>query len=204
MNLDGITINGTYIKVSHVRELQKDISLDQVQETIKNDGLDSIVFEQNGKAYLAWSDNMDFSSIKNLKQGEVPLMRFNGKEANLVLFENEITSAGEGAITALNNIKNVAIGGATLFVKQGIGVVGGALTLGGFASLAKGVGTKAAYEMIKPVTGAALKGLGRVGLWGAGILAAGSALYTGGMAIYGGVRKSDPSGMISITKPIEK
>lgn len=195
-----IRINGVNINAQNVREIKQGISLEQVQKSIKDDGYDSIVFEKDNKAYIAWGDSMNFDGLKNLKHGSIPTTKLNGKDVNLILFENEINSAGEGALTALDNMKDIVIGGGTLFVKQGIGIVGGALTLGGFASLAKGVGTSGAIAMTKPLLGAAVKGLGRAGLWGAVAVAAGAAIYTGGMAIYGGVREKNLDGINSITK----
>lgn len=197
--MDNLTVKGIAINPEKVRHLDKDVTLDQLQKVLNKNGLDEVVFEQDGKAYVAWGRDMNLASFKNLKQGEVPTATYKGKPATVMLFDNEINSAKEGALKALDIAKDVAIGSGKFVFNQGITIITGGITLGSFAALAK-VGTSAAsFAAAKTLTITALQGLGKAGLWGIVIVGAAAAVGTGGMAVYGAVRKSDATGIMNIT-----
>jgi len=197
--VDNLTVKGVAINPERVRLLDKEVKLEQLQKVIEKNGVDEVLFEQDGKAYLAWGRDMNLAGFKNLKQGEVPTATYKGKEATIMLFDNEINSAKEGALKALDIAKDVALGSGKFMLNQGITIVSGGLALGSFAAMAKGATTAASFAAAKGLTVAALHGFARAGLWGAAIVGGAAALGTGGMAVYGAVRTSDATGIMNIT-----
>lgn len=210
--MGNLTVNGVNTNIQKVRELKENVTLEQVQQSIDGDGYDSAIFEAEGKAFIAYGDNMDLSSLKNLKQGDKINASLNGKAVNLVLFENEVNSASEGAMEALNLGKKAVVGGAKMFANNGLQIVGAGMTLGAFARMggAKVASTAGqsllgkaatfAFGPAKELTGQAGKGLAKAGKWAA-IIAVGAAVVgTAGYAIYGANRSQNEKGINTIAK----
>lgn len=210
--MGNFTVNGVNTRMQHLRQLQDGVTLEQVQKALQKDGNDAVVFEQNGNAYIGYGENMDFSSLKNVAPGQKVTATFKGQAAHLVLFENEVNSATEGALEALRIGKNAVVGGAKMFANQGIQVIGAGMTLGAFARLggARVVGAAGdgllgkaatfAFGPAKDLTVQAGKGLAKAGKW-AFIIGTGVALAgTAGYALYGANRSHSDAAIQSITK----
>lgn len=240
-----LIINGVNTGAQNVREITEGVTLEQIQQAIDGDGYDSLVYEQDGKAYIAWGDNLNFEGLEGLAQGDTVNAKSGGKNINLVLFENEVNSASEGVGQAWELGKKGVVGGGKMFLDQGVQIVGAGVTLGMFArwggaktaqtlaaqTLGKAAVTQATSKAVghvagqaiaesatvgskslfskagtwlfgpaQPLTGSAMKGLAKAGKWAAigAVVVAG--VGTAGLAIYGGNRSHDVSGIDSITK----
>lgn len=210
--MGNFTINGVNTGVKQIRQLQDGVTLEQVQQAVKDDGNDSVVFEQDGKAFIGYGDAMDFSSLKGLMPGAKVNATYNSQAAHVVMFENEVNSASEGVLEALNIGKKALVGGAKMLTNQGIQIVGAGMTLGAFARMggAKVVSTTGqslfnkaasfAFGPAKDLTTVAGKGLAKAGKW-ALIIGAGAAVAgTAGYAIYGASRSQNDSAIRAITR----
>lgn len=210
--MGNLTVNGVNTGIKYVRELQEGVTLEQVQKAIDGDGYDSLVYEQDGKAYVAYGDDLNLDNLKSLKQGDKINAALNGKTVNLVLFENEVNSFSEGVGEALNLGKKAVIGGGKMLANQGIQIIGAGMTLGAFARMggAKVASTAGqsllgkaatfAFGPAKELTGQAGKGLAKAGKWAA-IIAVGTAVVgTVGYGIYGANRSQKDAGIKSISK----
>jgi hypothetical protein len=216
MNVSGgasnFTVNGVNTGVKNIRELQEGVTLEQIQQAIDGDGYDSMVFEQDGKAYIAYGDNMNFSGLEKLGPGDKINANLNGRTVNLVLFENEVNSASEGVGQAWDYAKKVGTGAGKYAANNGLEIVGAGMTLGMFARLGgaktastagQSIGSKLgtwAFGPAKELTGQAAKGFGKAAKWGAIVVGGAAVLGTAGMAMYGASRGQDDKGIKSITK----
>lgn len=210
--MGNLTVNGANTGIKYVKELQEGVTLEQVQKAIDGDGYDSLVYEQDGKAYIAYGDDLNLDNLKNLKQGDKINATLNGKAINLVLFENEVNSFSEGVGEALSLGKKAVVGGAKMFANQGVQIIGAGMTLGAFARMggAKVASTAGqsflgkvgtfAFGPAKELTGQAGKGFAKAGKWAA-IIALGTAVVgTVGYGVYGSARSQNEAGIKSITK----
>lgn len=204
-------VNGVNAGVQHVRELQEGVTLEQVQKAIDGDGFDSLIYEQNGKAYIAYGDALDLSSLKNITPGDKTLATLNGEKVNLVLFENEVNSASEGLDRAWEYGKKIGIGAGKFVGNNGLEILGAGMTLGAFArmggakvastagqSILSKMGTWA-FGPAKDLTLQAGKGFGKMAKWGAIALGVGAVVGTGASVIHGAARGTNTAGIDSIT-----
>jgi len=222
--MSSLSINGQIINVQGVKELKDDLSIQEASKHTKNNGLDEIYFTVDSKNFLAYGDNLN---LGELEKKQIANLTYDGKQANLVSYENEMNSVGEGLWKgALNGIKKTkdtifnAVGGIINSIgPSSLAVAGGAIGLGvytliktgtfnttigsgtvGVMSSALGTGTAAGIslsELLKNGTVSALKLVAVTGAIGLGISAVAGAI--------GGVSESlsnekDLSTIASVTK----
>lgn len=212
--MGNLIVNGVNVRAQYIRELQEGVTQEQLARAIDGDGYDSLVYKdpENGKFYIAYGDNMDFSSLQNRGPGDRTHATLNGRVIEVKLFENEVNSAGEGALEALKLGKTVAIGAGKMAINNGIEIVGAGMTLGMFArmggakvastagqSFLSKVGTWA-FGPAKPLVADAGKGFGKAVKWGAIAVAGAAVVGTAGYAVYGAARSQNDKGIKSITK----
>jgi len=212
--MGNLTVNGVNVNAMHIRELQEGVNQNQLAQAIDGDGLDSLVYKdpENGKFYIAYGDNMDFSSLQNRGPGDRTHATLNGKAVEVKLFENEVNNFGEGAMEALKLGKTVAVGAGKFAANNGLEIVGAGMTLGMFArmggakvastagqSFMSKVGTWA-FGPAKDLTVQAGKGFGKAAAYGAIAVVGAAAVGTVGYGIYGEARKQDDTRIKSITK----
>ncbi|MBT9546994.1 MAG: hypothetical protein IV090_16510 [Candidatus Sericytochromatia bacterium] len=212
--MGNLTVNGVNVNAMHIRELQEGVNQNQLAKAIDGDGLDSLVYKdpENGKFYIAYGDNMDFSSLQNRGPGDRTHATLNGKAVEVKLFENEVNNFGEGAMEALKLGKTVAVGAGKFAANNGLEIVGAGMTLGMFArmggakvastagqSFMSKVGTWA-FGPAKDLTVQAGKGFGKAAAYGAAAVVVTAAVGTVGYGIYGEARKQDDTRIKSITK----
>lgn len=185
------TVNGQTFQAQNVRELQQGVQMDQVLDATFNDGHDSIIFEQDGKEYIAWGDEVELSEFTKLagtdlyQMANVNAMQaggeakyntlinqnvalapvdkvqgiYNGKAINVIILENEVNSAGEGAGRAWDAAK---AGGKWLgktAVSEGWKIAGAGMTLGMFARWGGATSTSALSAAAQQIgTAAAAQG----------------------------------------------
>jgi len=125
-----LTINDKLINVQGIRPLKPGLSVQEACEKTKKNGLDEVYFMSGGKTYLAYGDNLNLS---DLSKREIPRANFNGMSADIIAYEDEMNSVGQGIKTgvlkAWKETGNSVVGA----VKSVIGTIGpgGALLLGG-------------------------------------------------------------------------
>ena len=102
--MGNLMVNGVNVNAKYIRELKEGVTQNQLASAIDGDGFDSLVYKDpaDNKFYVAYGDNMDFSSLQNRGAGDRTHATLNGKTIEVKLFENEVNSAGEGAMEALN------------------------------------------------------------------------------------------------------
>ncbi len=212
--MGNLMVNGVNVNAQYIRELKEGVTQNQLASAIDGDGFDSLVYKDptDNKFYVAYGDNMDFSSLQNRGAGDRTHATLNGKAIEVKLFENEVNSASEGALEALKVGKNVAVGAGKMAMNNGVEIVGAGMTLGMFARLggAKVASTTGqsflskvgtwAFGPAKELTGQAAKGFGKAAKWGAIAVGGAAVVGTTGYAIYGAARSQNEAGIKSITK----
>lgn len=212
--MGNMIVNGVNVNAKYIRELQEGVTQEQLAKAIDGDGFDSLVYKdpENGKFFIAYGDNMDFSSLQNRGPGDRTHATLNGKAIEVKLFENEVNSAEEGAMEALKLGKSVAIGAGKMALNNGVEIVGAGMTLGMFARMggAKVASTAGesflsrvgswAFGPAKPLVADAGKGFAKAVKWGAIAVTGAAVLGTAGYAVYGATRGQDDKGIKSITK----
>ena len=185
--MDIIKVNGMDVKAETVRTLNKNVTLPDLNEAIEKNGLDEIVVKdpQTNKTYVAWGQDMNLDSLKNLQNGYVPTVTINGKKAEIILFDNEINSAKEGAQKALGLSKNLAISAGKLIADGGSYLTTAKTASGAFVKATALVGS--------------IWGMSQIAVSGTILGGAAAAVGTAGMAIYGAARGSNESGLLKIT-----
>lgn len=133
-------------------------------QTAKKNGADDVFFTIGQDTFVASGRGM---ALKGLKTGSA--ITHEGRQGTVTMIDNQVNTAGEGALKVLKPI-TIAAGGATA-----AGAAGGSF-LGGLAS-AGGAGA---------AVGAAV-----VGIYAAGV----AAVAVGGGALYGKVRDVDLESM---------
>lgn len=128
-----LTINGRQINVQGIREINPGLTIQQASQKTKNNGLDEVYFNSNGKSYIAYGDSLNISM---LHKNAIPQATFNGQTADIVTFEDEINSTIEGmkrgAVSALKDTGDAVIGA----VKNIITTIGPTVAVGGGAAVA--------------------------------------------------------------------
>jgi hypothetical protein len=130
----GVNVGGT------IRELKDGVSVKAAIEAAKNDGLDQVFFEANGKNYVSTGEKLN---LKGIKTGVVPVSDFRENsqifDAKILGVDNEVNSAKEGVkkLTAVYIGEGVIAGGLSIKAlmttnggEQGLGEM-----LGGFVGL---------------------------------------------------------------------
>lgn len=99
-----LTINGRQIAVQGIRPLRAGITIEQAVQKTKNNGLDEIYFNSNGRSYVAYGDSL---TLSDLKRNKIPTITFNGAQADVVAYDDEANSVWEGMTKgAVDEVKN--------------------------------------------------------------------------------------------------
>jgi hypothetical protein len=157
--MESLAINGKQINVQGIKELKAGFSIQEATLKTKKNGIDEVYFSVDGKNLLAYGDALD---LKSLSKNKIASITYNGKQGNLVAYEDEANSFGEGLrMGAFNGLKNTrdAVLGAVKNTITSIGptgaiLAGGALGLTGLAlwrSTAAGVTTGAVTAAASPI-----------------------------------------------------
>lgn len=141
--MSGLSINGRHIAVQGVKELDPNLSIQEAAAKTNKNGIDEVYFTSGGKNYIAYGDKLD---LKALKKGDIPNITLDGKQANLVTFEDEANSilngVGSGALGGLKTTRDVVTSAVSSTMRSSgttsMIAVGGALGLTGYA-VVKGV-----------------------------------------------------------------
>lgn len=88
-----LSINGRQVPVQGIRQLRPGITIEQAVQKTKNNGLDEVFFNSNGKNYIAYGDSLNLSG---LKRNQIPTITFNGAKADVVAYDDEANSVWEG------------------------------------------------------------------------------------------------------------
>lgn len=88
-----LTINGKAIPVQGIRALRPGITIEQAVQKTKNNGLDEVFFQSNGRSYIAYGDSLNLSGLKSNK---IPTITFNSAKADIVAYDDEANSIWEG------------------------------------------------------------------------------------------------------------
>lgn len=142
--MEVLTINGVQIQVQGIKELKPGMTIQEATLKTKKNGFDEIYFTVDGKNFLAYGDSLN---LKELSKKQIANITYNNKNANLVAYENEMNSVGEGVIQgAINGLKKTkdAILGAVSNTVTSVGptsfmLAGGAIGLTAYAMI-KGAG----------------------------------------------------------------
>lgn len=123
-------INGKQIYVQGIRELKPGLSIEKACQMTKNNGLDEVYFTSNNKSYVAYGDKLN---ISDLKKREIPIATFNGQKADIVSFDDELNTIGEGIVKGTTNALKQTGESVIGTVKNIIGSIGptGVLVAGG-------------------------------------------------------------------------
>lgn len=124
-----LTINGQRIPVQGIRPLRAGITIEQATQKTKNNGLDEIYFNSNGRSYIAYGDSLNLSA---LKKNQIPTVMFNGLKADVVSYDDEANSIWEGAAkgaveevkTGMNAVRT-AVSNLVTTVQPAVAVAGG-------------------------------------------------------------------------------
>ena len=157
-----------------IKELK--VPVDVAKDVNKKNGLDEVYFNAGGKDYVAYGKGM---SVDKLKASSITL---EGKAAKVLDFNNEINSAGEGALKA--PVK------AAGFVLEGVGALAGAYGTIATYGVACGVGSGMASGAAIMMGGAFI---------GAGVVL-GAGIAAGGGALYGALRHADYGSIDKVAK----
>lgn len=132
----------TQLKKGEFVELTSKTEKGKLVKGVFQDGKDNIVFNLEGKTYVASSDSMDFSSI-DFAGGNVSA-ELDGKTVELLFVEDDITSATEGfqkAMKGLGAYWKGDKGAATAVVVTGAALANPVVGLGlGAAAIGLSVG----------------------------------------------------------------
>ncbi len=109
-----ISINSKNIAVQGVRALRPGITVEQATQKTKKNGLDEVFFKSNGQYYVAYGDSLE---IQDLRKNEIPAVMFNGVQADIISYDDEVNSMWEGASRGALDELNTGIG----FVRKSIG-----------------------------------------------------------------------------------
>lgn len=213
--MEVLAINGVQVQVQGIKELKPGMTVQEATLKTKKNGFDEIYFNVDGKNFLAYGDSLN---LKELSKKQIANITYNNRNANLVAYENEMNSVGEGIIQgSINGLKKTrdAILGAVSNTVTSVGptsvmLAGGAIGLTAYAMI-RGAGnatTMAAIgassplgnvlkDILKNGSIGALKVITVAGAIGFGITAAAGAI--GGVSEALGTDK-DLSSIASVTK----
>jgi hypothetical protein len=146
--MESIAINGKQVNVQGIKELKSGLSIQEATTKTKKNGIDEVYFSVDGKNFLAYGDALD---LKGLSRNNIATITYNNRQGNLVAYEDEANSFGEGLkMGAFNGLKNTrdAVLGAVKNTITSIGptgalLAGGALGIAGIA-MWRGAATGAA------------------------------------------------------------
>ena len=99
-----ISINSKSIAVQGIRALRPGITVEQATQKTKKNGLDEVYFKSNGQYFVAYGDSLE---LGDLRKNAIPAVMFNGMQADIITYDDEVNSvlegAGRGALDELNN-----------------------------------------------------------------------------------------------------
>lgn len=213
--MEVLAINGIQVQVQGIKELKPGMTVQEATLKTKKNGFDEIYFTVDGKNFLAYGDSLN---LKELSKKQIANITYNNRNANLVAYENEMNSVGEGIIQgSINGLKKTrdAILGAVSNTVTSVGptsvmLAGGAIGLTAYAMI-RGAGnatTMAAIgassplgnvlkDILKNGSIGALKVITVAGAIGFGITAAAGAI--GGVSEALGTDK-DLSSIAAVTR----
>lgn len=213
--MEVLAINGVQVQVQGIKELKPGMTVQEATLKTKKNGFDEIYFTVDGKNFLAYGDSLN---LKELSKKQIANITYNNRNANLVAYENEMNSVGEGIIQgSINGLKKTrdAILGAVSNTVTSVGptsvmLAGGAIGLTAYAMI-RGAGnatTMAAIgassplgnvlkDILKNGSIGALKVITVAGAIGFGITAAAGAI--GGVSEALGTDK-DLSSIAAVTR----
>lgn len=124
-----LTINGKSLAVQGIRALRPGITVEQAIQKTKNNGLDEVFFNANGRTYVAYGDSLQ---ISDLARNKIPAVKFNTLQADVIAYDDEANSVWEGARKgAVDEVKNginyvrTAVGNLITTVQPAVAVAGG-------------------------------------------------------------------------------
>lgn len=187
-----ISINSKSIAVQGIRALRPGITVEQATQKTKKNGLDEVYFKSNGQYFVAYGDSLE---LGDLRKNAIPAVMFNGMQADIITYDDEVNSvlegAGRGALDELNN--------GIDFVRKSIGSMitrVGPTAVGAAAVGAAGLGLFKLWQESQKIgaIGASLAASGAAG----GALGAAAGASGGSSAIIGGMKIAAISGLAGI------
>lgn len=108
LNQRDLRFAGVSVQATAIGEYNQQIPLDVAKAALKDDGLDQIIFEAEGKTYVAYADGLNFEGLKkggapaSIFEGNLPMTvtgRFAGKDTDVRILhiDNEANTYTEGA-----------------------------------------------------------------------------------------------------------
>lgn len=140
--LNGAKPDGTLRFRELAPEFQTKVGFKLAAESTKDNGLDEIFLEQNGKKYVLASDNLDLSEL-----GAHPQIEMNGLPATVLHIDNESNStlefykstAGNALGAGISNgVGGMAAGIAVMLLERKISGKASSLMLGALAGFVSG------------------------------------------------------------------
>lgn len=188
-----ISINSKQIAVQGIRALRPGITVEQATQKTKKNGLDEVYFKSGGQYYVAYGDSLE---LGDLRKNEIPAVMFNGLQADILTYDDEVNSVLEGAGRGALEELNVGID----FVRKSIGSMitrVGPTAVGAAAVGAAGLGLYKLWQESQKIgaLGASLAANGAAG--GTLSMAAGAA-GGGASAILNGMKIAAISGLAGI------
>lgn len=83
------------LNFAQIRELKAGQNPEQLKQNLAHNGLDEVLFEADGKSYLAVGESIDVSGLQGQATAEISLNGEN-KQVKLLGVQDDITSWGEG------------------------------------------------------------------------------------------------------------
>lgn len=187
-----ISINSKSIAVQGIRALRPGITVEQATQKTKKNGLDEVYFKSNGQYFVAYGDSLE---LGDLRKNAIPAVMFNGMQADIITYDDEVNSvlegAGRGALDELNN--------GIDFVRKSIGSMitrVGPTAVGAAAVGAAGLGLYKLWQESQKIgaIGASLAASGAAG----GTLSMAASAGGGASAIINGMKIAAISGLAGI------
>ncbi len=188
-----ISINSKSIAVQGVRALRPGITVEQATQKTKKNGLDEVYFKSNGQYFVAYGDSLE---LGDLRKNAIPAVMFNGVQADIITYDDEVNSmlegAGRGALDELNN--------GIDFVRKSIGSMitrVGPTAMGAAAVGAAGLGLYKLWQESQKI-GAIGASLAASGAAAGGTMSIAASAGGGASAIIGGIKIAAISGLAGI------
>lgn len=193
-----LTINGKAVPVQGIRELKPGLSIQEASLKTKNNGLDEIFFNTNGKTYIAYGDSLNISA---LRKNQIPAVAFDGVQADIVAYDDEANSVGEGmrkgAMSAIKDtgdavitsVKNIITTiGPSVGIAGGVGLAGLGIYKVWKSTQPGAIGAALASAPANPAVGSILDGLKSGAVGGLKIIAIAGAVGVGVTMGYGAIK----------------
>lgn len=186
-----ISINSKQIAVQGIRALRPGITVEQATKKTKKNGLDEVYFKSNGQYFVAYGDSLE---LGDLRKNEIPAVMFNGLQADIITYDDEVNSVLEGAARGALEELDVGID----FIRKSIGSMitrVGPTAVGAAAVGAAGLGLYKLWQESQKI-GAIGASLAASGATGGTLSMAASA--GGASAILNGMKIAALSGLAGI------